>query len=108
MADFIEVETVVKLISGIRKRLDKTNPHFLTVDNALTNIIQLVEMIPARRIQKGEWIGFPDCLVYTNALAHEDIACSACGEVFNILDNDTERFNFCPHCGADMRGSQDE
>lgn len=47
---------------------------------------------------KGRWekIGYDDVL--------DRITCSHCKEYWNILDNDTETFNFCPNCGADMRG----
>ena len=37
----------------------------------------------------------------------DDIACSECLTKFSNIDNETERFNFCPHCGADMRGNND-
>ena len=33
----------------------------------------------------------------------DDIACSECLTKFSNIDNETERFNFCPNCGADMR-----
>ena len=51
----------------------------------------------------GKWVGYPECLKYMHAYADDHIVCSACEECFSILDNDCERFNFCPHCGADMR-----
>jgi hypothetical protein len=35
----------------------------------------------------------------------DDIACPVCLSEFSTIDNETERFNFCPHCGADMRGA---
>ena len=38
----------------------------------------------------------------------DDIACPKCLAKFSVIDNETERFDFCPHCGADMRGEQDE
>lgn len=34
----------------------------------------------------------------------DDIACSECLTIFSNIDNETERFNFCPNCGTDMRG----
>jgi hypothetical protein len=37
----------------------------------------------------------------------EDIACSECLAKFCILENEVERFDFCPNCGADMREVKD-
>ena len=34
----------------------------------------------------------------------DKIACSVCGNHWSIIDNCTETFNYCPNCGADMRG----
>ena len=56
-----------------------------------------------RPVARGQWIGYPECLKYANAYSDDHIICSACEECFSILDNDCERFNFCPNCGADMR-----
>ena len=49
-----------------------------------------------RKQSEGEWI--------QQLRPYEDeIVCSVCGANFNIIDNCTERFNFCPNCGAEMR-----
>ena len=34
----------------------------------------------------------------------DEIACSVCGAWFNMIDNCTEKFNYCPNCGARMKG----
>lgn len=61
-----------------------------------------------RPVVHGEWIGYPECLKYPNAYADDHIVCSVCEECFSILDNCTEQFDFCPHCGADMRENGNE
>ena len=71
---------------------------------------ETINDIPAADVRenvKGEWIGYPVCLEFPNAYADDHIVCSVCEECFSILDNDCERFYFCPNCGADMRGGKD-
>ena len=36
----------------------------------------------------------------------DEIVCSVCGANFNIIDNCTEKFDFCPNCGARMKGGE--
>lgn len=53
-----------------------------------------IEQIPTADVQKiryGEWIEDSD-----------DVICTVCHEDFNMFDNDTERFKYCPNCGAKM------
>jgi len=33
----------------------------------------------------------------------DDLACSACGAVFGISDNEVDRFDHCPVCGTPMK-----
>ena len=58
--------------------------------------------IDAEPVKRGEWVEYPYCLCYEGALTEEDIACSSCGAVFNVIDNCTETFKYCPNCGARM------
>ena len=36
------------------------------------------------------------------------LTCSVCGEDFVSWEADCARTNYCPNCGSDMRGSDDE
>lgn len=47
--------------------------------------------------RKGTWIGKPIAGYCT-------VRCSVCGDVF--LEN-SGKWNFCPNCGADMRGEEE-
>lgn len=44
--------------------------------------------------KKGKWIGKP-------IAGYTTVRCSVCNNVFS---ENNGRWNFCPHCGADMRG----
>lgn len=41
----------------------------------------------------GEWVDTPDGTA---------TICSYCKADWNVFDNDTYRFNYCPNCGAKM------
>jgi hypothetical protein len=66
------------------------NPYHYMRADAL-HIIDTAPEIDAVPVVRGEWI------------EHEDeMECPQCGYFWNYCDNDTERFNFCPNCGAKM------
>lgn len=44
----------------------------------------------------GKWCEGLECY------SDDFIVCSVCGESFNVLDNDTYRFDYCPKCGSRM------
>ena len=39
---------------------------------------------------------------YTQYFLDDDIACSVCLAMYSVIDNETERFDFCPSCGSKM------
>lgn len=53
-------------------------------------------------VRHGEWVQ----IGYDEAL--DRITCSCCKEYFNLIDNCTEAFNYCPNCGAKMDGKEVE
>lgn len=52
-----------------------------------------VDAVPVRH---GKWCEGTECY------SDDFIVCSECGNAFNVLDNDTYRFDYCPKCGARM------
>ena len=65
--------------------------------------------------KKGMWqeITAGDCSGYDPTLAGYDdpivgYVCSCCGDGYEKEVMGDTLFNFCPNCGADMRGEKDE
>lgn len=62
--------------------------------------------VDAAPVVHGWWIEYPLCLGYVGAYSEDHIVCSSCKSVWSIIDNDTERFDYCPVCGAKMDGER--
>ena len=58
--------------------------------------------VDAVEVVHGEWVQ----IGYDKAM--DRITCSCCKEYWNIADNDTESFNYCPNCGAKMDGGNED
>ena len=72
------------------------------------DMIENAPAVDAVPVVHGRWISYPECLAFEGAYHDEHIVCSACHSVWNIIDNDTERFDYCPNCGAKMDGERRE
>ena len=90
----IDADALEKFLKRLRRELPKESRDFFTRDEMILNFQQYVHMQPtidAVPVVRGEWI------------EHEDeMECPQCGYFWNYCDNDTERFNCCPNCGAKM------
>lgn len=63
----------------------------------VSELIDIIKLLPSAQ-RTGRWI---DDELMCKA------RCSVCGEEFSWMDNDMDRFWFCPNCGARME-EQDE
>jgi len=79
-------DTFSKLSYAEKSRVDE-------LDTAIATLVNLPSAQPERI--RGRWIEKP----HVHGVAY----CSLCD--YELHTNDT---NFCPNCGADMRGEQDE
>lgn len=62
----------------------------------IADAIMSVPTIEAEPVRRGKWIREPNCWY----------RCAVCGDHYpSIADN--MKYNYCPNCGADMRGEKD-
>lgn len=65
-------------------------------------IMNMPSAQPERK--KGRWI--------RHSIGHENTPwgfdCSACGKWFVIGEDTAEQYNYCPNCGAEMKGEDDD
>lgn len=57
-----------------------------------------LKQMNGRPVVRGRWVEKPYLLGTTNV-------CSVCGENYGMPHR---KFKFCPSCGADMRGGEEE
>lgn len=88
MSRYIDADALDKFID---------NTHF--EDDAdygmMSDLVRNFKTADVRENVKGEWLS-GDCM---------GASCSKCGEYFSFRTfSEVHNFNFCPNCGADMRG----
>jgi hypothetical protein len=90
MAEYIERQKVFDALPVV------TEDKKISLYGAVADVMVLVSAIPAADVAPvvhGRWIG------------SYDFHCSVCGVYQNFY---TGRTNYCPNCGARMRGAEDE
>lgn len=90
--DLIDRQSVLKAIDDY-ERLSAVSQ---TVRN-MTSLREIVQWLPAAQPEreKGEWLADE---------FDEWYCCSVCHKGLTMFDG---TYDFCPHCGADMRGEQE-
>jgi hypothetical protein len=63
----------------------------------LLGCIEDCPTIDAVPVVRGEWIETP---------TKDSVLCSYCHADWNLFDNDTYRFYYCPNCGVRMDGAE--
>lgn len=85
MGDLISREAA---INAVIKHLPLGYDYVLGVREA-------IEALPSAEPQKGKWVTISDGYV-------EMVKCDQCGKIADDISN------FCPSCGADMRGVEND
>ena len=87
-------EKAIEMCKSIKDYLTAGNPVWSKeeVTDAMTMAIEAL-----KDRQKGHWEYEDDSINFVNLWQ--------CSECYEVVD---EKTNFCPYCGADMRGENDE
>lgn len=98
MARYIDADNLINELSAACMPIyEKGITGILGDNSSIADIINEQPTADVQEVKRGEWQ--EDVL--------DNIICSACGESFNICDNDTERFIYCPNCGAKCVGEKE-
>ena len=100
MRDLISRSALIEEL-GKGKRLVQKYKEY-TGEDAYNHVITTVNEQPtveAKPVVTGEWVQ------EGNAVYHWRHNCSICG---NPVYDKIKPYNFCPNCGADMRGGKNE
>ena len=87
-SDLISRQAAIRLITGYNGVVDKSVAKRL--------LIQMPSAQPERK--RGHWIEVDDSY---NRISGR---CSVCGWESHMYEDDVVGMDFCPHCGADLRG----
>ena len=92
----IDADALRKSIETDRDKSDMPEMWYQGIEYAINHIIHAPAIEPER--EKGKWIGGE--IGYCSCCGHKGCA----SDIWNGCDDG----EFCPNCGADMRGDQDE
>jgi ribosomal protein S27E len=108
------IDAIYARYIGGKEAVDKApaSDHYAEgIDEAVCAVENLPPVKPTEKV--GHWI--ETAKEYYKAINEEvggvnentpyftdDIACPECLAKFSVIDNETERFEYCPHCGAKM------
>lgn len=79
-------------------------------EQALSEIADMIEQFPFIERKKGSWIDLD-----SDEDKYDEIKCPCCNHIFTVdsyhwtdIGFIKDDFKFCPNCGADMSGEQDD
>lgn len=107
MTEYIEKDMVINDIGELFTICYETLPneygHHFIVEEELQTHLNFVRNLPTADVKpvvRGKWIN-----TYIQGVHH--YRCTNCGEYIEAIWTANFDYNFCPNCGADMRGGED-
>lgn len=103
MVRLIDADALLETFRNWTKILDYNEAEQHIIRHAIAAVKEK-PTVDAEPVRHGRWVEYPECLKYDGAYSEDHIVCSVCGDVWSIMDNDADRFDYCPHCGSRMDG----
>ena len=91
-------------LKAAEKRIAEQQKQIAQLYMLLNNRINEIAELEAQMPKEGEWIGEGDGYA-DGEMVYDMWSCSECGEYFDEWD-DRPTWNYCPNCGAKMKGEQ--
>ena len=96
-----DIESLSVMVTGLRSGKGVLSEYAKHYKESVVKLIDEAPTVEAKPVVYGEWIEHFDTKEYLGSLMSE-YECSICHE---WVDDDS---NFCPRCGADMRGGKND
>ena len=100
MRKYIDTEELLKQLNYCKYPALKTTKRQAIYNAAISDACRIVDVAPAADVQEvlhGHWTNLK-----ISISGDSSAECSLCGAV--VHDNFSNVINYCPNCGADMRG----
>lgn len=103
-----KIYAVIQVMPAIPERVLQPVHVHIDTEEILEKIREEYELtddiLPSADRPQGEWIFDPEILCSDIGVYSAGYRCSVCGKDYFKVD----RMNFCPNCGARMKGADDE
>lgn len=107
----LEAEPQRAYEQGVKDTLDKYDETFRIASDirgavgckTVKECRDLISNGEIQRVKHGRWIG-----LNRNRYNDDEATCSICGSTFASGYSDPSWWDYCPNCGADMRGEENE
>jgi len=105
MADYIDREKAIERLVELEQESKHNSVLWPDHVEECREALRGIPAADVRPVVRGYWHGEGDGFA-DGELVCDMWQCICCGEWFDEW-NDKPTWNFCPNCGADMRGEQD-
>lgn len=102
MVDYISREAAIDFIDA-GHLVNPNEPRWS--DNEVVNFLRKRPAADVQPVRHGRFIGTEYDGCADGSPVYYEWKCSECGCIF---EDEEPTFNFCPNCGADMRGEQND